>query len=134
MQLPDRIGHRLFDRLRLQALTCDDIRDRLGIRGGLEDTAIQLEVTAKLGGIDQISVMAECHTALHMIYDDRLCIDTVCDAGGGVTHVTTGHLSVAQTVELILRHRLADETELTIETEDTLIVYDDTGRFLSSVL
>ena len=78
--------------------------------------------------------MTECHTALHMIYDDRLRIDTVCDAGGGVTHVTAGHLSVAQTVELILRHRLADETELTIETEDTLVVYDDTGRFLATVL
>ena len=134
VQLLYRIGHRLFDRLRLQTLTRDDIRDRLGIRGGLEDTALQLEVTAKLCGIDQISVMTECHTALHMIYDDRLRIDTVCDAGGGVTHVTAGHLSVAQTVELILRHRLADETELTIETEDTLVVYDDTGRFLATVL
>ena len=134
VQLLYRIGHRLFDRLRLQTLTRDDIRDRLGIRGGLEDTALQLEVTAKLCGIDQISVMTECHTALHMIYDDRLRIDTVCDAGGGVTHVTAGHLSVAQTVELILRHRLADETELTIETEDTLVVYDDTGRFLTTVL
>ena len=134
VQLLYRIGHRLFDRLRLQTLTRDDIRDRLGIRGGLEDTALQLEVTAKLCGIDQISVMTECHTALHMIYDDRLGIDTVCDAGGGVTYVTTGHLSVTQTIQLILCHRLADETELTIETEDTLVIYDDTGRFLSAVL
>ena len=69
-----------------------------------------------------------------MIYDDRLRIDTVCDAGGGVTHVTTGDLTVTQTIELILRHRLADETEFTIKTEDTLVVYDDTGRFLASVL
>ena len=134
MQLVDRIGDGLLDGFRLQALTCDDIRDRLGIGSGLEDTALQLEVAAELGGVYQVSVMAECHTALDMIYDDRLRIDTISDTGSRITYMSAGNLTLSETVELILRHRFTDETELTVKTEYTLIIDDDTGRFLSSVL
>ena len=134
MELSDGIGHGLLDGFCLQTLTRDNIRDRLGIGGRLEDTALQLEVATELGGVYQVSVMAECHTALHMIYDNRLRIDTVCDTGSRITYMSAGNLALAETVELILRHRFTDETELTVKTEHTLVVYDDTCRFLASVL
>ena len=118
----------------LQPLRDDRVDDGFRVRRAVEDSAAELVARAQGPGVDQVSVMAEGHVALHMADDDRLDVVVVLAAGGGVTDVADGDVSFAQPVQAFFIKHLAHQAVALIVTEDTVTGDCDAAAFLPPVL
>ncbi len=76
-----RLCNRVLNAGGEQPLTGDDIADDLRIIGGVEDRAVQLQLTAQLGRVDQIAVMSQRHCTLAVTHHQRLGVDRTAVAG-----------------------------------------------------
>ena len=118
-----------------QAVLGQQVGDDLGIRGTVEDGTAHLQLTAQLGGVDQVAVVAYGHGTLAVMQNHRLRVGTAALACGGVTHVAGGHLGAAgQVLQHALGEHLAHQPQVAVAGKHTVHVQGDAAAFLPAML
>jgi hypothetical protein len=69
------------------------MHDNFGVTGGLENGAAMFEFAAPLGGISEISIVADGDFAFAAIDDDGLRVGERGITGGGITRVADGGIA-----------------------------------------
>ena len=134
MQDVHRGQNRFLDAAVAQTLAHDHVGNHLGIRGGVENGALLLELASQLEGVGQVSVVRESHAALVMIDQKRLDISDIVRAGGRVTDVPHRDVSVSQRMQTLTRKDLAYKADIPAGDQHTVIVQNNAGALLTAVL
>ena len=100
----------------------------------MENTAVVFESTAKLIGIDKISVMAECHASLDMLDDNRLGVASVGNTACRIADMTDRNIASAEAVQLFFIENFVNKPQISVVTENAVVIDGNAGRLLSSVL
>ena len=112
----------------------DGVGDDLGVAGGVEDGAGELQPLPELGGVGEVSVVAQGHGALHMVDDHGLGVGAALPAGGGVAHMAHGDAAGAQALQDLRGEYLADQSHVLVAGDDAVVVDGDAGALLAPVL
>ena len=80
----------------------------------MEDRAFELELRAKLVGVDEVPVVSESHLALYVVDDDRLRVAAVGGTGRAVADVTERHIPLSELCELVGSEHVVDDTGVLI--------------------
>ena len=127
-------GDRLLDGGGAQTLLDDDVGDDLGVRGGLEDGALALQLLAQCVGVGEVAVVGQGHAALVVVHQDGLDVPLVVGPGGAVAHVAYGDGARAQGAEPLRRKHLVHQPHIPVRGEHAIIVHRDAGALLAPVL
>ena len=126
--------HGLLDAFAPQPLLRDDIGDDLGIAGGVEDRASQLQLLAQLPGVNEVAVMAQSQGALEVIDQQGLGIAAALGAGGAVAAVAHGHAALMELFQHITGKNLVDQTHVLVAVDHAVVVDGDAAALLPAML
>ena len=62
----------------------------------MEDVSVKLELTLKLCGVRKLTRGRNSHSALYVIYDNRLSVDSVLRSESTVSYVTDSHITASE--------------------------------------
>ena len=125
---------RLLDGGGGKAFLGDDVGNDLGVGGGVENGASQLQFFPQVIGIDQVSVVAQGHGAFHVVHHDGLGVGPAGAAGGAVAHVADGHVALAQLFHFHGGEHVVHQPGVLMGGEDPVVVHHDAAAFLAPVL
>ena len=100
----------------------------------MEDSSRHLQLRTKLGGIRQIAVVSQRHTAFHMIYDYRLAVAAFISACGGIADVPYRHIAAGQRRELCGGEHIPHETHILMGGYHSVLADGYAAAFLTAVL
>ena len=126
--------HGLLDAVAPQPLLRDDIGDDLGIAGGVEDRAAQLQLLAQLPGVDEVAVMAQSQGALEVVDEHGLSVDAALCAGGAVAAVAHGHAALVQLFQHVAGKDLVDQAHVLVAVDHAVVVDGDAAALLPAML
>ena len=126
--------NRLFRALAVQALLYNRIGNGLGVRCAVKNGAPQLKLAAQLRGVYQIAVMCHRQITLNMANDQGLNIVGVFAAGGGVAHMTDGHITCTQGSQLLLAEHIRHQSVAPMVAKHAVVIHGNAATLLSSVL
>ena len=127
------VDHGLLDGAGPEALLHQGIDQHLGVGGGAEDCAAQLQLPAQLAGVDQIAVVGQSQVPLDMGDDQGLGIFPAGVAGGGITDVADGHGALHGVQQGLMEH-LAHQPHVPVAADDAPVVHRDAAGLLTPVL
>ena len=106
----------------------------LGVRGGLEDRAVFLELFAQAAGVHEVAVVRDGHGAALVVDNEGLDVAQVAAAEGGVAHVANAKAAL-HARELVRLEDIRHEADPAVRGEHFLVVgADDAGAFLAAML
>ena len=100
----------------------------------MKNGAFKLEGRAQLKGICQIAVVGKRHSSLDMIDHNGLGVVSAVSAGGAVSDVADGNVSLTETVENFRRENVVHKTGVLIFVEKSVVVDHYSAGLLPSVL
>ena len=112
---------------------CDEVNNDFGVGCGLENGAIGLQLAAKHGGIDQISVVRHCQIAKSEIDVQRLHILEPGSPRRGIAIVSDRHRP-RQPRQGLLGEYIGDMALALFNMEMLAVVGNDSGGFLAAML
>ena len=128
------LTERVLDGGGFQAFLGDDVGDDLRVAGGVEDGAVQLQLTAQLEGVAQVAVVCQRQLALLVVDLDGLAVVPVVGAGGAVADVPHRHGAVGEVVHDVLGEHVADESQILVGVEESVVTDHDAAALLTTVL
>ena len=118
-----------------QAVLGQQIADDLGVRSAVEDRTVHFQLVAQLGGIGQVAVVADGHSALAVVQNHGLGVGAGALAAGGIAHMAGGHLGILRQVSQHARGKyLADQAKIAVAGQHTVHVQGNAAAFLAAVL
>ncbi len=101
----------------------------------MEDGTAHFQLTAQLGGVDKVAVVAHRHCALAVVQNHGLGVVAHPLAGGGVAHVAGGHFGTAgQVFQHPLGEYLAHKAQIPVAGQHAVHVQRDAAAFLTPML
>ena len=120
---------------RLVTAARDQMNDRFGIRGRLEDRAFVHQLLPQRDSVGEIAVVPNRDPAAGKIGKHRLRVARRGAAGGGITDMAHGvHALQLLRMHAVLAEDIADETRMALGDELRAIIGDDASRFLPTML
>ena len=107
--------------------------NNLCIRIGMEDCAFELQLFFQFQRIYQSTIKSQCHASFDMANNQWLCICTLRIACA-VQNMTYCHSAAAQIAQHTLIKGIRYKTQITVRSDDTIIVDSNTTALLTSVL
>ena len=118
-----------------QTVLGDDVADDLGIRGAVEDGAVQLQLAAKSCAVGQSAVVAQGDGTLAVAHHQWLAVGADALVAGGVAHMAHGHLAVlGQGGHHGGGEHLVHQTQVPVAGDDAIFVDGDAAALLAAVL
>ena len=107
--------------------------DHLGIRGGLKDGAVCLQLIPQDTGIDQVAIMGNRNRTMGVFNDKGLGVLEMALSCGGIAVVADG-TGPFQALDHLLFEDIGHKTHLAMGDQDLAIRGDNAGGFLAAVL
>ena len=113
----------------------DERGDDFAVHGGLEDVSAVDEPVLYGGGVDDVAVVGDRHSAVSAVEHDGLRVDDVARSACGVSDVSDGDVGVGQQLQLLVGEHLVDQPHvLVIGDLSSGHVDGDARALLTSVL
>jgi hypothetical protein len=109
------------------------MNDHFGVAICLEDGAAMLKFATPLGGIGEISIVADGEFAFAAINYDWLRVHQAGVTGGGITRVADGGIA-GKSCEALGIENIRDETETFRDVKIGAVRRTNSGGFLSTML
>ena len=100
----------------------------------MEDSAVELELAAKLIGVAEVSVVGKSHLALLMVDLDGLAVRSAVAAGRAVARMGDSHGALRELQQIVARKDFVDKSDILARSEHSVVVDDYAAALLSSVL
>ncbi|MNC34730.1 hypothetical protein D3C75_831820 [compost metagenome] len=112
----------------------DQVKDGLGVRGGLEDGAFRDQLAVQVFEIRQVAVVGDGDAALVQIGEHRLDVAQEAAAGGGIAGVADRGAAGQAGGQLSVAEGLADEALMALGVEAVVVDAGDAAGFLAAML
>ena len=100
----------------------------------MEDSAVELELAAKLIGVAEISVVGECQFALLVIDLNGLAVCSAVVARGAVARMSDSHGALRELQQIVARKDFVDNAHILARGKHAVVVDDYAAALLTSVL
>ena len=100
----------------------------------MEDSAVELELAAKLIGIAEVSVVGKSHLALLMVDLDGLAVRSAVAAGRAVARMGDSHPALRELHQIVARKDFVDNAHILARGKHAVVVDDYAAALLPSVL
>ena len=130
--LAQRVDHPLDERSAVAG--GDQMDDRLGVGGGLEDRAAALQLSLQRPGIGEVAVMRDGEAAAGELGEERLDVALHRAAGRGIAVVADGAVALQPLHDRGLGEIVADQADMALDAELPAVEGDDAGRLLAAML
>ncbi len=112
----------------------NQVHEHLGIGIGMEDRAFVLQFAAQRQAVRQIAVVTQCHVAVVEAEDERLDVVDAAGTGSGIAHMADRPVSLQTFDFAFVAEHLGQQTRAAMTDEMTVIVGDNAGAFLTTML
>ena len=127
-------GNAFFDGRSEKTFSDDNIGDDFSVAGGVEYRTGKFESFSGFDAVDESAVEAEREVALYMADYHGLSIEHMVFAGLTVSAVTDRNIAVAEFSYIVMVEDFVHKTRIFAGSEHSVIVYNNTAAFLTSVL
>ena len=131
---PHHIEHGILNGSAFQTFLGDNVGNHLGIRRGVEDRALGLQLIPQLGCVGQCAVTRQGHRALVMIDQQRLGVGAALHIRRRIAAMAKGHVAFLDLLQHIAGEDLRHQTVLAVLLHHTIRVDAHTAAILAAVL
>ena len=114
--------------------TADEVHKHFGVGIGVEDRTFVLQLAAQGRAVGEVAVVAQGHISIMETENERLNVVGAARAGSGVAHVANRPVSLQAFDFSLVAEHLGQQTRSAMTDKMTVIVRDNAGAFLTTML
>ena len=112
----------------------DEVHQHFGVGIGMEDRTLIFQLAAQGRAIREIAVMTQRHIAVMETEDERLDVVGAAGAGSGIAHMADRPVAFESFDFTLVAEYLGQQTRSAMTDEMTVIVGDNAGTLLTTML